>query len=444
MKSVENTEGSSNGDGLVGLAPELVHKVALSGWLAFEDVRALAMTCKRMKTMFVDDAYGRDIHYALKGVMENVRAKRWVPARYAVRRRWFVGEDGGEESVWKGVAAIVVEIRRMVEGEEELGGWENVMMAALSLPGAKGCLETWDAVRFGGTFKTSLLHAAANVGSERVVEWVVERVGDLGVQPRLCVAPLFAACMNGHLGVVKRLVEGGADVMMKNENSENVLHAACQRGHLELARYLAGLWVFDVEDKDGDGQTPLHAACVCGNLDVVKMLVEEIGADVDVDGRDPKGALFWACRSGNPGIVRLLVDAGAGSGIEKDQGVWVRGLEVAARTGHADVVRELLALGVGAERSDAFGNTVLILASRGGYADVVRVLVEEGGVDVNRPGGAGWTPLHDACGYGKEDVVRVLLELGADVGVRNEGGETGLDVARRCGFDNVVRLLEDG
>ena len=36
---------------LVELATEVMHKVALSGWLEFEDVEALSKTCKRMKNI---------------------------------------------------------------------------------------------------------------------------------------------------------------------------------------------------------------------------------------------------------------------------------------------------------------------------------------------------------------------------------------------------------
>ena len=59
--------------GLVDLPPELLHKVAFSGTLSYTDVSALSQTCCRMKSIFLDDAYGRDIHHALKGVVENVK-----------------------------------------------------------------------------------------------------------------------------------------------------------------------------------------------------------------------------------------------------------------------------------------------------------------------------------------------------------------------------------
>merc|ERR1711991_943411 len=112
--------------GLVGMATEVLHKVALSGWLEFVDVD-----------------YGRDIHYALNGVMYNVRGKRWRSARFAVRRKWFV-EGVEEESVWREVASVVVGAWKIeLENEEELGGWEDVMLATLSLPRASGWEEVW-------------------------------------------------------------------------------------------------------------------------------------------------------------------------------------------------------------------------------------------------------------------------------------------------------------
>ena len=82
-------------------------------------------------------------------------------------------------------------------------------------------------------------------------------------------------------------------------------------------------------------------------------------------------------------------------------------------------------------------------ASRFGHVNVVRVLAGEGGADVNRVGQMGTTPLIWASWEGKEDAVRVLLEAGAGVGVRDDGGETAVDVARRGWWDGVVAVLEE-
>ena len=66
--------------GLAGLATELIHNVALSGWLEPGDVAALAQTCRRMAEVLVWDEYGANIHHALLGVTENVKGQRWKAA----------------------------------------------------------------------------------------------------------------------------------------------------------------------------------------------------------------------------------------------------------------------------------------------------------------------------------------------------------------------------
>ena len=219
-----------------------------------------------------------------------------------------------------------------------------------------------------------------------------------------------------------------------------MLHAACEGGEVGLVRYLLGFGVFDVEEDSGC-HSPLQYACEEGHLDVARVLVEEAGADVDVEGNDAFGPLYWACSGGNIGIVRMLVDAGSGSGAGKEGGVWVEGFVVAALRGYADVVRELLGLGVAVDGVEEYWETALCLASRNGRADVVRVLVEEAGADVNMANGYGKPPLYLASQTGGVDVVRVLLELGADVGIVDEDERTVLDVAREAGLDDVVQLL---
>ncbi|NEM05159.1 ankyrin repeat domain-containing protein [Geodermatophilus normandii] len=64
-------------------------------------------------------------------------------------------------------------------------------------------------------------------------------------------------------------------------------------------------------------------------------------------------------------------------------------------------------------------------AVRAAVADAPRLLagtVERGGDD-------GWTPLHLAVAQGREDVVRVLVDAGADLGARTGSGRTPLHVA---------------
>lgn len=83
-----------------------------------------------------------------------------------------------------------------------------------------------------------------------------------------------------------------------------------------------------------------------------------------------------------------------------------------------------------------------------GDTDAVREAVHSSagllGDGVERAGQDGWTPLHVAVAEGQDDVVRVLVDAGADLGARTEHDETPLHVALQHCPRLVPLLLELG
>ena len=428
--------------GLVEMAPELMHKMAFSGSLTFEDVTALSQTCRRMKSIFVDDAYGRDIHYALKGVVENVRAKRWRAAVYAVRRRWLEEKDGGEEGVWRAVVEAVVGANKVrVENENELKGWEDVVLACLSLPGAVGWMETWKSHYFWKV-TSSVLHAAVYMRSVRVAQWMLEMGGEVDVRNHNNQTPFLIACILGCIDMVILLVEGGCDVEARDKNGQSGVFLASKKGREEVVAYLLQLGGVDVESRNDQQASPLSVACDEGHMGVVRLLVEEGGADVEGGEHLKVFPLYNACREGNEEIVEYLVEKGAWSRLEKDGEVWASGMIAAAREGHEGVVRMLLGMGVGVDAVDWRGSTALVDACEEGHVAVVKVLVEEGGANVNVAGSWGRTPLSFACEEGHTEVVEMLLAAGGDPMGGAMGGATPLEMARIAGRVDIIDMLE--
>jgi hypothetical protein len=85
---------------------------------------------------------------------------------------------------------------------------------------------------------------------------------------------LCAAARNGHLDVVKFLVEQRAEVNVKNTDGWTPLHLAAQSGYLDVVKLLVEQQT-EVNAKKDDGWTPLHSAARDSYLDVVKLLVEQ-------------------------------------------------------------------------------------------------------------------------------------------------------------------------
>ncbi|HOC45288.1 MAG TPA: ankyrin repeat domain-containing protein [Syntrophorhabdaceae bacterium] len=102
----------------------------------------------------------------------------------------------------------------------------------------------------------------------------------------------------------------------------------------------------------------------------------------------------------------------------------------ACSAGSAEVVRLLLDAGAEIDPANPLDWTPLHWAcsSNKGGVEIVCTLIEAG-CDVNAIDGDGQAPLHKACDLGRPEIVRLLLEHGADPEAENHFGVTPLDLA---------------
>lgn len=99
----------------------------------------------------------------------------------------------------------------------------------------------------------------------------------------------------------------------------------------------------------------------------------------------------------------------------------------ASAAGDRDLVRRLLDDGADANVPDpVLGVTPLSYATIFGRDEVVKLLLQRG-ADTNRANSDDGTALHGAAFLGRADIARELLKAGAEPKIRNERGETALD-----------------
>jgi ankyrin repeat protein len=110
---------------------------------------------------------------------------------------------------------------------------------------------------------------------------------------------------------------------------------------------------------------------------------------------------------------------------------------VAALNGHLAIVKLLFTRG--AELNPP-GWTALIYAATNSQIDVMRYLIEAG-ADVNAESPNGTTALMMAVRGGNADAAALLVARGADVNHRSQNGATALRWARRGGFDAIEKTL---
>ncbi|HEC18659.1 MAG TPA: hypothetical protein ENI97_04885 [Gammaproteobacteria bacterium] len=199
----------------------------------------------------------------------------------------------------------------------------------------------------------------------------------------------------------------------------------------------------DINQRSNKGKSALMFAASENHADVVQWLLEQ-GADVNATDNYGTTALIVAATAGHDEVVKLLLENGADATLRDDSGG--AALVNAVYFGRVKTVQLLLDYlladkGPGLEKRDA--EELLMLASGLGHTDIVSLMVKAG-IDPNGRGLKQRTPLMAAAAFDRPEVAKVLLALGADPEIRDEDGQTALDVARDRGSDDVLALLSNG
>jgi ankyrin repeat protein len=182
-----------------------------------------------------------------------------------------------------------------------------------------------------------------------------------------------------------------------------------------------------------DGEFPLFTAVVKGDVEDVKQVLGQVCTDVNARTQKYElTALAWAAREGKLDMVKLLFEARADVNVESIYPK-LHPVEDAAKRGHTEIVRFLLSHG-------ARDKDHALCGARG--AETIQVLLASGanpnaGCDYYSP-----SPIFFAdC---NEEILRVLINAGANVNLRNVDGDTPLIFAVRRGLPACVKILLEG
>jgi ankyrin repeat protein len=249
---------------------------------------------------------------------------------------------------------------------------------------------------------------------------------------------LTLAAANGDGALISSLLAAGAAAGTKRWNGETALMLAAGAGSLEGVKALIEHGADVNEAEPRLGQTPLMWAAAEGHGDVVQGLLAA-GANVNLPSSSGSTPVAFASAKGDVRSIETLLAAGADPNQAMPSGT--RPLMIALSNRHADAALALLAGGARADAGDdRTGSTPLHVAAQSGSLPAVKALLARK-VDVNARtaavgaaggarGGGGFfrapngamTPLMLAASGGHPDVMRALVEAGADPSLRSENG----------------------
>ena len=270
---------------------------------------------------------------------------------------------------------------------------------------------------------------------------------------------LMWAAAERHTGIVRALVEKGADVQARTAGGFTALAIAAREDEPELAALLLDAGA-DVNATAPGGATPLVVATVRGHTRLATFLLEQ-GADPNA-GEAGYTPLHWAAGSWHTELTGSL------RGIETARDEEWRSMN-GVQEGRLALVEALLAHGADPDlrlanhppqfgfasqrfRVSLVGATPFLLAAMDANVAVMDALVAAG-ADTRLATDEGTTPLMVASGLGRVpaetrvteaetlDAVQFVLDLGADVNATNAVGRSALHGAAHIRSDAAVQLL---
>ncbi|XP_004700485.1 protein phosphatase 1 regulatory subunit 12A isoform X5 [Echinops telfairi] len=241
-------------------------------------------------------------------------------------------------------------------------------------------------------------------------------------------AVFLAACSSGDTDEVLKLLHRGADINYANVDGLTALHQACIDDNVDMVKFLVENGA-NINQPDNEGWIPLHAAASCGYLDIAEFLIGQ-GAHVGAVNSEGDTPLDIAEDEAMEELLQNEVNR-QGVDIEaarkEEERIMLRDARQWLNSGHINDVRHAKS-----------GGTALHVAAAKGYTEVLKLLIQAG-YDVNIKDYDGWTPLHAAAHWSKEEACRILVDNLCDMEMVNKVGQTAFDVAD----EDILGYLEE-
>lgn len=304
-----------------------------------------------------------------------------------------------------------------------------------------GSLEILDMLLFKGAQVNSAskyfgtpLKAAAGQGQHEMVLNLLKHAANVNYACGDDGTALRSASRRNHESVVQSLLDPAHNLKRSGVDYENAILDAARSGHTNIVRLLLGKGTF--ADKLSLQYEVLWAACIFGHVQLVQIMLDE-GLEAKIRRLEGSQALEFAACNGHGLIVSLLLDKGA---CLDYKGIRFHAIHAAASNGHQKIVQMLLDKGADINSSGSHYETPLLEAAKNQQLDMLRFLLNNGAnLHTN-----GWRDeaFHYAVMRGHEKVVCILAEAGVNVDECPDDPEfPPILLAMRHGHEKIVELL---
>lgn len=282
------------------------------------------------------------------------------------------------------------------------------------------------------------MHYAAEWKLYNAITELVEKGSSVNAQNANGQTPLFSAVHADSPDAIVLLIRNGAQKNARDYLGNTPLHTSVRWNTFNAARTLIASGA-DIDPQNLAGKTPLAEAAYSGKIQMMTLLLNN-GANINASDASGKTVLIDAIQSGRPETVRTLLDRGASVQVQEMYGR--NAYHFAAESGNIEMITLIREAGGNAMARDKNGRTPLTLVLANSDESIRAVL----GSDTDLSDSDGNTPIHIAVMQkAAPEKLRLLISMGYPINRRNSDGLTALAEAANSGQAELLRvLLENG
>lgn len=267
-------------------------------------------------------------------------------------------------------------------------------------------------------------------GRADLVGLLIEHDGEVTVSDDAGRTPLHYAVAAGDAELTALLIDNHADVNTGDDDGRTPLAEAVDAGDQAMVTRLLEAGA-DAEGRVG-GEPLTFIAARGGHTEIAQMLLDR-GADAEARNRAGDALLHVAATSGSDPLVTALLEGGAEVDRRQQSERRLTPLHVAVAAGHASTVKLLIEHGADVDAQSASRESMLAFGREGGDPEVLKHLLREGVRADNEHGQAILTRalLTDHERDVDGELIRLLVERGADINATDEHGRSLLELVMR-------------
>lgn len=190
------------------------------------------------------------------------------------------------------------------------------------------------------------------------------------------------ATKNGHLDIVKFLLENGVDVKNKSKKiGKNCLHTACEFGRYMICEYILSKAPKLITDTDSYGQHAGHYVAKNGHTDILQLLIKANKDAIQKASHDKINILHVACENAHYDMVVKIAKVFPSMVKEITGKGWNAALFITdkadAEENRIKILKHLLEHGLDVYHVSQSGKTILVNARKNNLKNIERYLSQQ-------------------------------------------------------------------